>query len=346
MTAWLTIIEPGVAATLQDRGREGRQRLGVPASGALDEVSLAIANRLVGNAPSEAAIEVLAAGLAFNVCAASVMLAAAGTAEPFLIETAGAALRVPPFQSAIAKRGDVVRFQPPKAGALFYIAVAGGFDVPPVFGSRSVYRRAALGPLEGRALQVGDALPLRLRDAPPDREASVLDMRLCAPEVLRVMRGPNADYFTARAFDTLFTSAYTIEPVSDRMGLRLRGPQLERAIEGELPSQGTTAGGLQAPADGQPILLLADRQTTGGYPRIATVIGADIAAAGRLAAGMSIRFAEVSRKDALRLLQEQRDWLAALPAKLKPLKNALSAERLLANNLIDGVTSGFASDHG
>ena len=343
----LKVIEPGIAATLQDGGREGHQRFGVPVSGALDRVSLEAANMLVGNAPHEAAIEVMAAGLTLMVCAESVTLAAAGMAGPFALEAAQTVLRVAPFQSLVARRGDIVRFPPPKAGAVFYIAVAGGFDAPPVFGSKSTYVRASLGPLEGRSLHTGDMLPLRF-EATPSSDPFSLDMRLAAPQVLRVMRGPNAEYFSPHAFETLFASAYTIAPASDRMGLRLQGPHLTRAIEGELPSQGTTAGGLQVPSDGQPILLMADRQTTGGYPRIATVIGADIAAAGRLAAGMDIRFEEVSRKDALRLLKEQRDWFAALPSKLKLAVPPLTIERLLDANLISGITSGSeeGDDHG
>ena len=337
----LTIIEPGIAATLQDCGRQGYQRFGVPVSGALDPVSLAAANALAGNAPHEAAIEVMAAGLAFMVCAKSVTLAVAGMAGPFVLETAQSVLKVAPFRSVAAQRGDIARFPPPKEGAVFYVAVAGGFDVPAVFGSKSIYGRASLGPLEGRALRAGDMLPLRLEAAPTDETFS-LDLRLAAPQVLRVMRGPNAGYFAPRAFASLFASAYRVAPASDRMGLRLQGPALERAIEDELPSQGTASGALQVPSDGQPILLLADRQTTGGYPCIATVIGADIAAAGRLAAGMSIRFEEVTREEALRLLKAQRGLLKSLPAALKPVAGAFSAGRLLSANLISGITSGLA----
>ncbi len=344
MKAALRVIDPGVAATLQDLGREGYQRFGVPVSGALDAVSLALANTLVGNAPHDAGLEALAAGLTLAVCADSVTLAVAGPASAFTVETGQAVLSIPPFQSVIAKRGDIARFPPPRRGAVFYIAVAGGFDVPSVFGSRSTYWRAALGGFDGRALQAGDQLPLRL-SAAPARHTVSLDVSLAAPDVLRIMRGPNADYFTPRAFETLLTSSYTIAPASDRMGLRMQGAPLERAVEGELPSQGTTAGGLQVPSDGQPILLLADRQTTGGYPRIATVIGADIAAAGRLSAGMSIRFEEASREEAVQLLKRQREWLASLPSRLRRASAApLSSEHLLSANLVGGVTAGAAEE--
>jgi biotin-dependent carboxylase-like uncharacterized protein len=344
VTASLQVIDAGVAATLQDGGREGYQRFGVPVSGALDKVSLAIANTLVENARHEAAIEVLAAGLSFLVCAESITLAVAGTAGPFVLESAQAVVRIAPLRSITARRGDIVRFPPPKGGAVFYVAVAGGFGVPSAFGSRSTYRRAALGGFNGRTLQAGDELPLRF-PAAPATEAFALDVSLSAPDVLRVMRGPNADYFAPCAFETLLSAAYTIAPASDRMGLRLQGASLDRAIQGELPSQGTTAGGLQVPSDGQPILLLADRQTTGGYPRIATVISADLAAAGRLAAGMRIRFQDVNRDEAVQLLKAQREWLASLPSLLMPVSAAtLSTEHLLSANLVGGVTAGAAED--
>ncbi|MBI4723609.1 MAG: biotin-dependent carboxyltransferase family protein [Rhodomicrobium sp.] len=345
MTPALRILEPGLAATVQDCGRPGYQRFGVPVSGALDAVSLQIANVLAGNPPCSAAIEILGAGLALEVEAESVALALAGTAASLTVQTGKAAVCVPPFRSAIVQRAGIVRIPPPKGGAVCYLAVGGGFDIPPVLGSQSTYRRAALGGFHGRALRAGDRLPLRLASS---RRAPVfLDADIRAPEVLRVMRGPNADYFSASAFETLFASAYTVSAASDRMGLRLQGPRLERAIEGELPSQGTAAGGMQVPADGQPILLLADRQTTGGYPRIATVTGADIAAAGRLAAGMSVRFGEVSREDAVRLLKARQSWLASLPALLKPAPaDALSAEGLLSRNLIGGVTAGSPEESG
>jgi biotin-dependent carboxylase-like uncharacterized protein len=344
VSAVLHVVDPGLGATVQDLGREGYQRFGVPVSGALDAESLRVANVLVGNAPGEAALEVLGAGLSLRVCADSVSIAVAGAAAPFTIETAHAARRVPPLQSATARRGDGLRFPPPKDGAVFYLAAAGGFDLPVVLGGASTYRRASLGGFRGRALIAGDDLPLRLAAA-PERSAVCLDASLAAPKIVRIMRGPNADWFGPRAFETLLASAYTVAPASDRMGLRLAGPPLERVLSGELASQGTTAGAIQVPADGQPILLLADRQTTGGYPRIATVTGADMAAAGRLAAGMSVRFAEVSRDEAVAALKAQREWLASLPSLLRPVAHgALSPERLLGANLIGGVTSGAEDD--
>jgi 5-oxoprolinase (ATP-hydrolysing) subunit C len=341
----LRILEPGAAASLQDLGRPGLQRFGVPVSGALDTVSLAVANILAGNPPGSAAIEILAAGLIFEIEAESVTLALAGMAAGLTLQQGGtgAPARFPALQSVTARRGDMVRIPPPSSGAVSYLAVSGGFDVSPVLGSRSTYARASLGGYLGRAFLAGDRIPLCLSSSchSPVR----LRVRIETPDRLRVMRGPNALYFTPRAFETLYTSVYTVAPASDRMGLRLKGPPLEHALEGELPPQATAAGSLQVPPDGQPILLMADRQTAGGYPRIATVIGADNAAAGRLAPGMSVRFEEVSREDAVRLLNEQQLWLASLASRLEPADaQALTPEQLLSRNLIGGVTSGAAEE--
>jgi allophanate hydrolase subunit 2 len=158
------------------------------------------------------------------------------------------------------------------------------------------------------------------------------------------MRGPSAGNFSTETFETLFSSFYTVSPSSDRMGLRLQGPAVSPSTKEEIPSQGVTSGGMQVPADGQPILLLADRGTAGGYPRIATVIGADLPAAGRLAAGMTIKFQEVSREEALHALKKQREWLASLPSELRPPDDHLSTEHLLAHNLIGGVTAGHQEE--
>jgi biotin-dependent carboxylase-like uncharacterized protein len=339
MTAGLRILDPGVASTVQDCGRPGYQRFGVPVSGAVDTVSLAVANSLAGNPPCTGAIEVMGTGLAFRVEADAVTVALAGSAAPFAIENARAKVWIAPFRSVVARRDDVVRFLPPKNGAVIYIAVTGGFDLPPALGSVSTYRRAVLGGFRGRPLAAGDILPLCLPDAA--RSPVRIELDISPPPVLRVMRGPNDDYFTAAAFEALLSTDYTVSPSSDRMGLRLKGAPLDRCIQKELPSQATTAGALQVTPDGQPILLLADRQTTGGYPRIATVIGADMPAAGRLTAGITLRFQEVEREEAIRALEAQTKWLSSLGSLLKPAPtDELTVEHLLTKNLIDGVTTG------
>ncbi len=344
MKPGLRILQPGIAATLQDGGRWGYQRFGVPISGAIDLISWRIANIIVGNAPDSAAVEILGAGLTVKVEAESVLVAVAGAAPAFTLDGGNATVQVPPLRGVVAKRGDTLRLPPPKNGAVYYLAVAGGFDIRPVLGSMSTYRRAAFGGLEGRAFKADDLLPLALGTASSKRRFG-LDIEITAPTSLRVMRGPSAGNFSPETFETLFSSSYTVSPSSDRMGLRLQGPAVSPSTKGEIPSQGVTSGGMQVPADGQPILLLADRGTAGGYPRIATVIGADLAAAGRLAAGMTIKFQEVSREEALLALKKQREWLASLPSQLRPLPDDhLSTEHLLAHNLIGGVTAGHQEE--
>ncbi len=230
MTPALRIIEPGLAATLQDCGRHGYQRFGVPVSGALDPIGLAVANILAGNPPCTTAIEILGAGFAIEVEAKSAGLALAGGAAGLTLQGEKAHFRIAPFQSFIAGRGDIVRIPPPKGGAVSYLAVEGAFDIAPALGSRSTYRHASLGGYQGRALGFGDRLPLRL--ASSARAPVRIDVDIRAPDVLRVMRGPNAEYFCPRSFETLFASVYTVSPESDRMGLRLQGPGLERTIQG------------------------------------------------------------------------------------------------------------------
>ncbi len=343
MTACLRVLEVGTASTLQDGGRWGYQRFGMPVAGALDDVSRHIANALVGNDPATAAIEVAVTGLAFAVEADSIIASVAGLVKPFDLERAGIRSRVPAYRTFAAVRGDILRFSPPAGGAVFYIAVAGGFAVDPMLGSRSTYRRAAVGGFEGRALLPGDRLPLHGDQT--DRPVYSYEPPVKSPEALRFLRGPNVDAFASSAFETLVTAPYTVSGASDRMGLRLNGAALERANKTELPPQGTTAGALQVPPDGLPILLLSDRQTTGGYPRIGTVISADIAAAGRLTPGMPIRFHEVTRDEALLALKGHRDWLQVLASSLRPLPPDLfSSSRLLGENLIGGVTDALDAD--
>jgi len=340
----LHIKQAGFSVTVQDGGRFGYQRFGVPPSGALDDIGRQIANILVGNERTAGALEIAAGGLAVEAAADSVRFATAGAVGPALLKSANATLHIPAFQSARALRGDAIHISAPKNGAVAYLAIEGGFDLPTALTSLSTYTRAELGGFRGRGLRAGDRLFLRA-DRAPDRYEVRLNVTVAAPNIIRLMRGPNDSAFESAAFEALFSSTFTVTAASDRMGLRLNGPALARADRAESEPQATTVGALQVPGDGQPILLLADRQTTGGYPRIATVISADIPAAGRLTVGMTIRFQEVSRQEALGLLREQRLWLDGLADRLqKAPTNLLSSEHLLAANLIGGVTTGAVKD--
>ena len=222
MTPALRILEPGIAATLQDCGRPGYQRFGVPVSGALDLVSLGVANILAGNSPCTAAIEILGAGLALEVEAESAALALAGAAAPLTIESRETALRVPLFTSVTVRRGDIIRIPPLRDGAVSYLAVEGGFDIAPALASLSTYRRAGLGGYRGRALIVGDRLPLCA--ASSNRASVSLDVDIRPPALLRAMRGPNAAHFGTDAFEILI-----LFRIHSFAGIRQDGPAAARA---------------------------------------------------------------------------------------------------------------------
>jgi biotin-dependent carboxylase-like uncharacterized protein len=343
MSAALHVIEPGLLTTLQDGGRTGFQRFGMPVSGALDDVSRQVANVIVGNNPEDAALEIIGPGLALRIEAGRVRLAAAGSSPPLRVRRGGGVEdTVAPYRSFVLTSGDVLRLPAPRGGMVYYLAVEGGFDVAPVLGSVSTYLRASLGGFQGRKLQAGDVLPLRSGVAALRPEMQT-DARAETPDMLRVISGPQEDAFTPVAADAFFASSWHVGAASDRMGLRLEGPKLAHRGAPELPSQGIAAGAIQVPGDGQPILLLADRQTTGGYPVIATVIGADVAAAGRLAPGMAVRFEAVSYDDALAARRDLATWLEDVAAGLQPVDQPFAPETLLGKNLIGGVTDG-ASD--
>ncbi len=205
------------------------------------------------------------------------------------------------------RQGETLRFGARAAGARACLAVRGGFDVVPVFGSRATSLISRMGPFGGRALKAGDVLPIGSTAALEPRSAAGDTVALPLPAGgarLRVVVGPQEQFFTSRAHDTFFSSRYVITPASNRMGYRLEGPRLEHAGGADILSDATPIGALQVPASGQPILLMADRQTTGGYPKIGVVIGADLPLAGQLAPGDWIEFARCTRAaalDALRL---------------------------------------------
>ncbi len=282
----LRVLAPGMMTTLQDLGRRGYQSLGIPVSGALDAVALAAANALVGNPSRTGALEIVYHGPTVAVEAESARFAFAGGAtaiEALRGERASGATRLPPLQSVRLRQGEVLRVGSLSGSAVGYLAVEGGFDVAPVLGSQSTYARAGLGGFAGRPLRAGDLLPLRQAHAKDRAESMFPALDLAPPQRIRVVLGPQDDHFTARGRRTFLESIYTVSPASDRMGMRLEGAALEHSDGFNIASDGTAPGSVQVPGDGLPIVLLADRQTTGGYPKIATVIAADLPALGRLA---------------------------------------------------------------
>lgn len=300
----LEVIESGIFTTVQDLGRYGYQRYGVPVSGALDQFALRVANLLVANAEGDAGLEMTLIGPRIRFLADTVIAVTGGDLGPLVDNQP-----IPCWQSVAVTRGGVLSFAGPRDGIRAYLAVAGGINVPPVLGSRSTYTRSRLGGLAGRALASGDRLPVSQRGTLPrvaGRELRVQNIPAYGNDhALRVLMGPQDDAFTERGIKTFLSSTYSITPASDRMGSRLEGPAIEHKTGADIVSDGTPFGAVQVTGEGLPIVLLADRGTTGGYTKIATVISVDLAGIAQAQADDTVRFHSVSLEEAHRALRGQ-----------------------------------------
>jgi biotin-dependent carboxylase-like uncharacterized protein len=341
--AHLLVERAGLFDTIQDRGRIGFQELGMPVAGAMDRIALALANALVGN-PADAnaaALEMGVLGPTLRVEAESVRIALVGPIEASLIASEGTAAKpLLSDRSHTLTRGQRLKLGGVEGVSTAYLAVEGGIAVPVFMGSRGTYTRAALGGLDGRKLKDGDALPLARDTASPRA-----DLALAAPfdyggGPLRVVPGPQTDHFTAAGHATFFGSEYVVSKEADRMGIRFEGPKIEHSALGpDIVSDGIAPGAIQVPAAGLPIALLADRQTVGGYAKIATIASADLPRASRLLPGMRVRFAAITVAEAESLRRDQERRLAAAIAGLKPARpeGGIDMKALYEENLIDGV---------
>ncbi|GHC75086.1 allophanate hydrolase [Nocardiopsis terrae] len=279
----LEVLATGPMTTVQDAGRFGHAALGVGRSGAADPDSYALANRLLANPPGAAALEVTLGGLRVRAHG-TVTVTVTGARVPVRVDGGGAAAN----EVLHLPDGAELTLGAPERGLRSYLGVRGGVDVPPVLGSRSTDVLAGLGP---EVPVAGDVLPV----GPAPAAFPNLDHAPVGPVggdrvELRVELGPREDWFTERARTALLSGDYEVTPRSDRVGARLAGPALERAREGELPSEGMVAGSLQVPPDGEPVLFLADHPVTGGYPVIAVVCSADLPRAAQARPGTRIRF--------------------------------------------------------
>jgi biotin-dependent carboxylase-like uncharacterized protein len=342
MTPGLRVLSPGLLTTVQDLGRVGYQRLGIAVSGALDPVSFRAANALVGNPLGTGALEVAYLGPTLQIDAEAVRLSFVGEhAEIEILPdvTAINGQRIEPMRSIRLRRGEIVRVGSLSGSALLYIAVEGGFDIAPVLGSVSTYIRGGFGGWQGRALQAGDRLPLR-SGRPSERDDCRLDgLDLSRPPRFRAIVGPQHNLFSDREIATFFDSEYSASSDSDRVGMRLCGPQVHDARDVNMTSDGIAPGSIQVPGSGQPIVLLADRQTTGGYPKIATVISADLPALGRVPIGAKIAFEPISVEVAQDLRRKLAAEIEQIYDQIVPIdRDAVEIATLLLDcNLISGV---------
>jgi antagonist of KipI len=312
------IHRSGLFTTIQDLGRYGYQRYGVSVSGAMDRTALRIGNRLAGNPDGAAGVEVTLHGFELELIGDAIIAITGADLSPTV--NGGS---VPMWTAVPVRRGDRLQFNSRRQGCRSYVCVSGGIDVPLAFGSRSTDIRAGIGGLDGRRLAKGDYLffgnpaceATRLSDRPFPLHARPL---YPAEPVLRVIPGPQADRFSTRAIERLFSSPYAISPDSDRMGFRLDGAPILPRRSGELISDATASGTIQVPADRRPILLMADCQTTGGYPKIASVMTADMAHAAQVAPGDRIRFGPTTVEEALLLCRQEREKLDRILPPIAP----------------------------
>jgi biotin-dependent carboxylase-like uncharacterized protein len=311
----IEVIKPGALLTVQDLGRTGYQQAGIPVSGAMDGPALRTGNILVGNPPGAAGLEAALTGAELKAHG-DLLIAVTGAAQE--VEMDGHP--VPAWKSFRWEKGAVLRIKGRPVGAWSYIAVAGGVDVPEILGSRSTCLVAGFGGFEGRTLRSGDLVPVGRTE---ERRLSRLAGRRLGKEWIpayarynriRVTLGPHCEAFTERGIRDFLDSEYEVTPQINRMGARLRGESVEHAGAGDILSCATTFGTIQVPADGQPVILLADRQTTGGYPQIATVISVDLPLVAQALPGDRIAFKEVSAQDAVRLYRERERRFRVLEA--------------------------------
>ncbi|MFL5074079.1 MAG: biotin-dependent carboxyltransferase family protein [Microvirga sp.] len=325
--------------SIQDAGRFGWQRYGVSSSGAMDRLALAFANALVGNAPGAGALEFMLMGGSFAIDGGTARIAVAGA--PCAVAVDGQAARA--MTSLTLRPGQTLSVGPAQAGVYAYMAIAGGFALPLELGSLSLQPRAGIGGIEGRALRSGDHLPLALADAPKGPELALDTVPIEADAPIRVVLGPQDDYFSKEGIETFLSSAYTISRDADRMGYRLAGPRIAHARGFNIVSDGIVTGSIQVPGAGEPIVMMADRQTTGGYPKLATVISPDLRLVSQRRSGEAIRFAAVGIEEAQAIARERAELVRRLPAEARPVRGGLPpSEDLLALNLAGAAIDALA----
>ncbi len=317
----VTVLKSGMLSTVQDRGRYGFQHFGVPVSGAMDLFSHRVANILVGNRADEATLEITLLGPRLRFEHASLIALCGADLSPAIDGQPA-----PEGKPVRVRGGAVLDFGAPVAGCRCYIAIHGGFDVPVVMGSRSTYETAGLGGLKGRALREADVLPVGGVDSAPypglTRDLAQSARGFCAPrwavnqhnedlarrpQIVRIVAGRHWEAFPAAVRDALTQNEFRIAPDSNRMGCRLQGQPALRGGPEQTLSEAVTFGTIQIPASGNPIVLMADRQTVGGYPKIAEVAAVDLHLLAQMRPGDRLRFAHISlaHAQALWLRREQ-----------------------------------------
>ena len=335
MRRGLRVLRAGPGATIQDGGRRGYQRYGVTPAGPMDWVAFQTANFALAN-DHAAAIEVSTSGLEVICEGAPLAVAFAGGA--FRWRRDGVLL--PRAARLLLQPGEVLAARAGDSGAFAYLAVEGGFETPVTMGSRATHTRSAMGGIEGRMLRAGDVLPAA---SAKEREGTSFGAMIDAPwlaresDPFRVVLGPQDDYFTVATLSAFFEGQFTLTPVADRMAYRLTGPEIAHARGYDIVSDGVALGAIQIAGDKKPLVLMADRQPTGGYPKLGHVVRADIGRLAQMRPGETCRFRAASVAEARAALLAREDEIATTQQRLRPLRRSLTSETLLEANLIGGV---------
>lgn len=300
---------PGLFTTVQDLGREGFGPMGVSPSGAADPISLRLGNRLVGNPEGAPVLEMTLIGGVFLFREGAVVALSGSDFGAKLDD-----VPVSPWTALNVRPGQMLRFGPTRSGARSYLCVQGGITVKPFLGSASTHALSGLGGLDGRPLRKGDVLNIGAASSQPFCIRTIAPRilsRLSPGKVLRCTPGPQSEWFPKSSHDLFYNSTYCVAEESNRMGLRLTGPAIPACSSGDMITEGVSLGAIQVPDGGQPIVLFVEQQTTGGYPKIANVVSADVPRVGQLRPRDEVRFERVTFETARSLLQEQEDLLAS-----------------------------------
>ncbi|MGE8081012.1 biotin-dependent carboxyltransferase family protein [Peribacillus loiseleuriae] len=323
----IKIIKPGLLTTVQDLGRYGSQKYGVIVSGAMDQLSHRIANLLVGNEENEPTLEITLIGPVIEFTETALISLTGGNLSP---KINGCSIDL--WRPILVNKGSILSFGPCKTGCRAYLAVAGGFQVTTVMDSASTYLRAGIGGFFGRALKAGDVLSMERMSSNSKRIIQRLSTELgerdyieatwkidpmisscnMGKQPIRVIEGRQYHWFTEESKQTFLQEEFMVTSQSDRMGYRLKGDPLTLATEEEMVSEAVSNGSIQVPAEGNPIVLLADRQTTGGYPKIAQIATVDLPIIAQAKPGDKLQFKLISLKDSQLIYLEREEQIKQL----------------------------------
>jgi biotin-dependent carboxylase-like uncharacterized protein len=340
----LVVLDPGARSLVQDMGFSGGRESGVPRSGVLDRDSLFLLNQLLDNPPDSAALEIAVTSPRLRVEGGAVRVACSGGLSGHVLR-AGDKLSLPEWTAITVFPGDEVVLNSPERSGTALLGIMGGLDLPRIFGSQSTLLASSFGGIEGRSLLAGDRLRV-VGSAPSHGPALHLQGRVGALGRIRVVLGPQAEWFTPTAIETFLGQDWQVTPALDRMGMRLSGPILQHNAQrgADIISDGVVPGAIQVPGEGQPIILLSDAQTIGGYPKIATIISADLSCVARLLPGDKLRFKAVSVPEAEAAARDHRSALDKISQSRTQTFTSVSAA-LYECNLVSGSIDAGCPDH-